>query len=85
MHEERPGVCRKKGDGNEVTRKEEKREAKKISECSEGGYGESWCKGAGHWKQDTVEEHHMLWQLLIKSKGQKKKVCHEAIMIKQQV
>ena len=26
-HEERPGVCRKKGDGNGVTWKEEKREA----------------------------------------------------------
>ena len=36
--EERPGVY-KKGDGNGVTRKEKKREAKeKISGCSEGVY-----------------------------------------------
>ena len=48
-HEERPGTCRKKGDGNAVTGKEEKREAKeKISGCNEGRYGESWCKGKGH-------------------------------------
>ena len=40
-HEEKPEVCRKKGDGNEVTGKEEKREAEeKISGCKEGGYGE---------------------------------------------
>ena len=38
-HEERSGVCRKKGDGNGVTGKEEKREAeKKISGCNEEGY-----------------------------------------------
>ena len=47
-HVIRPGV-RKKGDGNGVTRKEKKREAeKKISGCSEGGYGKSWCKEEGH-------------------------------------
>ena len=41
-HEERPGVRRKKGDGNGVTGKEKKREAKeKIFRCSEGRYGES--------------------------------------------
>ena len=35
-HEERLGVCRKKGDGNGVIRKEENREAKeKISRCNE--------------------------------------------------
>ena len=40
-HEERPGVCRKKDDGNGVTRKEEKRAAEeKISGCSEKGMGE---------------------------------------------
>ena len=73
-HEERPGVCRKKGDGNRATRKEEKREGEeKISGCSEGGYEGSWCEGEGHWKQDVVEEHHMLWQPPIKGKGQKKK------------
>ena len=39
---ERPGIRRKAGDGNEVTGKEEKREAEeKISECNEGGYGGS--------------------------------------------
>ena len=48
-HEERPGVCRKKGDGKEVTGKEEKKEAEeKSSRCSEGRYGESWCEGEGH-------------------------------------
>ena len=48
-HEERPGVCRKKGNGNVVTRKEEKREAKeKISTSSEKKYGGSWCEGEGH-------------------------------------
>ena len=60
-HEERPRVCRKKGDGNEVTGKEEKRAVeKKISGCNEGGYGGNWCEREGHWKQDGVEEHHML-------------------------
>ena len=39
-HGERPGVCSKKGSGNGVTGKEEKRGAKKkISGYSEGGYG----------------------------------------------
>ena len=48
-HEERPEVCRKKGDGNEVTGKEEERKAKeKISRCSEKRYGGSWCEGEGH-------------------------------------
>ena len=48
-HEKRLGVCRKKGDGNGVTGKEENREAEeKISGCSEGGYGGSWCEGEGH-------------------------------------
>ena len=42
-------VCKKKGNGNEVTGKEEKRKAKeKISECSKGEYGGSWCEGEGH-------------------------------------
>ena len=41
-HEEKPGVCRKKGDGNGVTGKEEKREAEeKIFRCTERRYGES--------------------------------------------
>ena len=41
-HEERPGACKKKGDGNEVIWEKKKREAKeKISGCSEGGYGTS--------------------------------------------
>ena len=44
-HEERSRICRKKDDGNGVTRKEEKRETKeKIFGCGEGGYRESWCK-----------------------------------------
>ena len=48
-HEERPRVCRKKDDGNEVTGKEEKRETEEeISWFSERRYGESWCKGEGH-------------------------------------
>ena len=48
-YEERPGVCRKKGDGNGVTGKEKKREAEeKISGCSEGGYEGSCCEGEGH-------------------------------------
>ena len=73
-HEERSEVCRKKGNGNGVTAKEEKREVeKKISGSIEGGYGESWCEGEGRWKQDPVEEHHTLWQPLIKGKGQKNK------------
>ena len=47
-HEERPRVCKKKDDGNGVTRKEEKRETKeKIYRCGERRYGESWCKGDG--------------------------------------
>ena len=48
-HEERPRVCRKKDDGNGVTRKEEKRETKKkIFRCGKRRYGGSWCKGDGH-------------------------------------
>ena len=47
-HEEKPGVCRKKGDGNGVTGKEEKREAEeKIFRCTERRYGESWYEGDG--------------------------------------
>ena len=73
-NEEKPGVYRKKGDGNGVTGKEEKTEAQeKISGCSEGEYGRSWGEGEGHWKQDAVEEHHTLWLPLIKRKGRKKK------------
>ena len=41
-HEERSRVCRKKGDGNGVTGKEEKRQAEeKIIGCGEGRYEES--------------------------------------------
>ena len=48
-HEERPRVCRKKDDGNGVTRKEEKRETKeKIFGCGKRRYEESWCEGDGH-------------------------------------
>ena len=48
-HEGRPSVRRKKGDGNGVTRKEEKGEAEeKISGFNEGGYGGSWCEVKGH-------------------------------------
>ena len=55
-HEEKPGVCRKKGDGNGVTRKEEKKEAEgKISTCSEGRYGKSLCEG-------NNIENRMLWR-----------------------
>ena len=58
-HKEGPGVCRKKGDGNVVTRKEEKREAKeKISGCSEGGYGEVSAR-----EKDI--ENRMLWRNII--------------------
>ena len=43
-HVKRPRLCRKKGEGNGITGKEEKSEAeKKISGCSKGGYEESWC------------------------------------------
>ena len=42
-HEERPKVCRKKDDGNGVTRKEVKRQNKeKIFRCGERRYGGSW-------------------------------------------
>ena len=44
-HEESQRVCRKKDDGNGVTRKEEKREnKKKIFKFSERRYGGSWCE-----------------------------------------
>ena len=47
-HEERPKVCRKKGDGNGVTGKEEKRETEeKISRCNEEGYRRSWWEKEG--------------------------------------
>ena len=48
-HEERPRVCRKKDDGNGVTRKEEKRETKeKVFRCGKRRYEGSWCEGDGH-------------------------------------
>ena len=47
-HEERPGVRRKKGDGNGVTGKEKKREAEEIFGCSKGRYRGSWCEGEGY-------------------------------------
>ena len=73
-HKERPGVCRNKGNGNGVTRKEEKRKAEeKIFRCSQGRYVKSWCE-EGHLKQDALEKHHTLWQPLIKGKSQKKKI-----------
>ena len=74
-HKERSGVCRNKGDRNGVNGKEKKREAEeKISGCSEVGYGENCGEGDGRWKQNSVEEHYMLWQPLIKGKGWKKKI-----------
>ena len=70
-HEERPGVCKKKGDGNGIAGKEEKKKAEEeIFGCSEGGCRGSWCEGKRHWKQDAVEEHHTLWQPLIKGKAE---------------
>ena len=48
-YEERLRVWRKKGAGNGVTGKEAKKETEeKISGCSEGRYGGSWCEGEGH-------------------------------------
>ena len=48
-HEERPRVCRKKDNGNGITRKEEKRETKeKIFRCGKRRYEGSWCEGDGH-------------------------------------
>ena len=42
----RARLCRKKDDGNGVTGKEEKREAKeKLFRCNERRYGKSWCEG----------------------------------------
>ena len=47
-HEKSSRVCRKKDDGNGVTRKEEKREIKeKIFRYNERRYGGSWCNGDG--------------------------------------
>ena len=69
-HEEGPGVYKKEGDGNGVTRKEEKRKAeKKIFRCSEERYGRSWCDREGYRRQNAVEKHHTLWLFLIKKKG----------------
>ena len=60
-NEERPGICRKKGDRNGVTKKEEKREVKeKISGYNEGGYGE-----VGAREKDI--ENRMLWRNIIRS------------------
>ena len=71
--EERPGVRRKKGDGNGVTGKEEKREAKeKLFGCSEGRYGESWCRRRTL-KQDALEKYHTLWLPLSKGKAERRK------------
>ena len=42
-------VCKKKDDGNGVTRKKEKRETKeKIFRCGKRRYEGSWCEGDGH-------------------------------------
>ena len=72
-HEERPRICRKKDDGNGVTRKEEKRETKeKIFRCSKRRYGEIWCKGDGCWRQDGLENDNTMWPPLIEGKGCKK-------------
>ena len=74
------------GDENGVIRKEEKREAKeKISGCSEGGYGESWCKEEGHLKQDAVEEHHSLWLTLIKEKEDRNHLTEKIITQKNEI
>ena len=79
-HEKILGICRKKGDENGITGKEKKRETKKkIFGCSEEGYEGSWCEGDTHWKQDAVEEHHLLWQPLIKGKG-RKKIYHKNLL-----
>ena len=67
-------MLRKKGDGNRVTGKAEKRMAEeKISQCSEEEYEKSWWERDRRWKQGAVEEHHTLWQPLIKEKSRKKK------------
>ena len=47
-HEERPGVCRKKGDRNEGIRKEEKREAK--DDMKEIGVKETDIRNRALWK-----------------------------------
>ena len=59
-HEEKPGVCRKKGNGNGVTGKEEKRKAlEKISRCSEEGYGEACAR-------EKEIENKKLWRNIIR-------------------
>ena len=47
-HEERPGVHRKKGDGNGVTEKEGRGKAEEKISSSEGRYEGSWCEGERH-------------------------------------
>ena len=45
----RPGLRKKKGDGNGATGKKEKRDVEeKIFRCSEERYGKSWCQGEEH-------------------------------------
>ena len=61
-NDERTKVCRKKDDGNEVTRKEEKRETKeKIFRCWERRYGEVDMK-----EMDVEEKDDTLWLPLVK-------------------
>ena len=61
-NDERTKVCRKKDDGNGVTRKEEKRETKmKIFRCWERRYGEVDMK-----EMDVEEKDDTLWLSLVK-------------------
>ena len=59
-HEERPGICRKKADGNGITGKEEKRETEeKISRCSKEDMGEVGAK-------ETDVENRTVWRKMIR-------------------
>ena len=59
-HEERPGVCRKNGDRNGVTGKEEKREAEeKISDVVKKDMGEVGVR-------ETNIENRKVWRNIIR-------------------
>ena len=71
-NDERTKVCKKKDDGNGVTRKEEKRETKmKIFRCWERRYGEVDMK-----KMDVKEKDDTLWLSLVKQITERRRSYH---------
>ena len=72
-HEERTVVCRKKSDGKmELLEKRKRKPKRRFLNVVKEDIGEV-DEGRRTLKKRICEEHHMLWQPLIKEKSQKKK------------